>query len=120
MAHDILNSMRALREDMRQRLMQAPEYRALEALDRSIEEICDILRNTLAVDAPQAFVSSVPEAETVAPQARVALSMAAQAPQPQRQGAIATAFAKSLAARLDQRGGHRPGANQTPPTHRGG
>jgi hypothetical protein len=117
MPHDILNSMRALREDMRQRLMQVPEYRALMALDRSIDEICDILRDTLsqASDAPAA------ETETMVAQARSSVPMPAQAPAPQRQGAIATAFAESLAARLDQRSGLRGGgAYQTPPGRHGG
>jgi hypothetical protein len=119
MPHEMLNSMRSLREDMRQRLMQVPEYRALMALDRSIEEICDILRDTLSLGGPQGAIAPVADGEPMVAQTRSSAAMPAHAPQ--RQGAIATAFAESLAARLDQRGGLRGGGPyQTPPGHRGG
>src|SRR5208283_4255744 len=57
MPHDILNSMRALREDMRQRLLQVPEYRALVALDHSIDEICLILQDSFPGAAPESVVA---------------------------------------------------------------
>ena len=87
MPHDILNSMRALREDMRQRLLQVPEYRALVALDHSIDEICVILQESLSVAPPPPAAP-----EPVAPP---------------RSSAIATAFAETLAAKIDQRNGAR-------------
>ena len=101
MPHDILNAMRALREDMRQRLMQVPEYRALVALDRSIDEICLILQESLSVVAPPAAVQ---ETRAVPPQ-----PMYQDAPPPAatRQNAIASAFAETLAAKIDQRNGAR-------------
>ena len=123
MPHDILNSMRSLREDMRQRLLQVPEYRALVALDRSIDEICAILQDP--VNAPQ------PQPETQQPQAARAptkltpnlIPMAAIAasepphPAPARHQAIATAFAETLAAKLDQRNGGRAAAPFAPAGH---
>ncbi len=136
MPHDILDSMRALREDMRQRLMQVPEYRALMALDRSIDEICDILQDSIAQmahpavapppivgqpDVAQQNAQQYPEAEAVVAVERVVAP--APAPlHPARQGAIASAFAETLAAKLDQRNGARAGASYLPPTHnvRGG
>ena len=102
MPHDILNSMRALREDMRQRLLQVPEYRALVALDHSIDEICVILQESRSVAPPP---TAAPE-PVAAPQAvipRTAVSEAA----PPRPSAIATAFAETLAAKIDQRQGAR-------------
>jgi hypothetical protein len=111
MPHDILNSMRALREDMRQRLLQVPEYRALVALDRSIDEICAILQDALAVAAPPA----APEPVAAPPQAAPVL--AAPPPHPARQSAIATAFAETLAAKLDQRNGARAAASYLPTHH---
>jgi hypothetical protein len=98
MPNEILKAMRGLREDMRQRLMQSPEYRALLALDRSIEEIT-LIMETVAQAAPEAAREASPEPATEAPQP-------APAPQPamaSRPNAIASAFADTLAAKMDQR-----------------
>lgn len=98
MPHDILNSMRALREEMAQRLMQVPEYRALVALDRSIDEISAIMCDSLVAGAPV----SIP-AEARAPQEAPPLAPQEAA----RKSALATAFAETLAAKIDQRIGAR-------------
>jgi Ni,Fe-hydrogenase III small subunit len=82
---------------MRQRLLQVPEYRALAALDHSIHEICAILQESLSVAAP----------EPVAPP-QAAIPEAA----PPRPSAIATAFAETLAAKIDQRNGARTASHQ--------
>ncbi len=111
MPHDILNSMRALREDMRQRLLQVPEYRALVALDHSIDEICLILQDSFAVAAPEPVVAP--------PQAPMAQAVVAEAA-PARQSAIATAFAETLAARIDQRNGARAAIYQPAPRAQAG
>jgi hypothetical protein len=107
MPHDILNSMRALREDMRQRLLQVPEYRALVALDHSIDEICVILQESLAVAPPP---PAAPE-PVVPPQAAILQTAIPQPAIPEaappRPSAIATAFAETLAAKIDQRNGVR-------------
>ncbi len=111
MPHDILNSMRSLREDMRQRLLQVPEYRALVALDRSIDEICAILHEPAAASAPLQMLqeAAAPPSPLLRQPAAIA-SMAPMAPEPSpppataaRHAAIATAFAETLAAKLDQR-----------------
>ena len=102
MPHDILNSMRALREDMRQRLLQVPEYRALVALDHSIDEICVILQDSLSVAPPP---PAAPE-PVAPPQAAIPQSAIPEAAPP-RSSAIATAFAETLAAKIDQRNGAR-------------
>ena len=110
MPHDILNTMRALREDMRQRLMQVPEYRALVALDRSIDEIGGILQAGMI-------------AATVAPPQQAPMELRQQPvpmelpPQPARQGGIASAFAETLAAKVDQRNSARAASSYLP-THR--
>jgi hypothetical protein len=122
MPQEILESMRALREEMRQRLLQVPEYRALVALDRSIDELCDILQQTMAqqpvraeyqqpVPAPAPMPTHAP-APVAAP-----MPQAAEAPQP-RSGGIATAFAETLAAKIDQRNLARAASIYAPPTHR--
>ncbi len=104
MPHDVLEFMRALREEMRQRLMQVPEYRALMALDRSIDELCAILQD--GVSAPIA----------AAPKPAPAPAPMAEAPAPRSAG-IAAAFAETLAAKLDQRNPARA-ASPYPPSHR--
>lgn len=101
MPHETLKTMRALREDMRQRLLNVPEYRTLVALDRSIEELCGIMQDALAlVEAPARETEMAP-----APQAQI------ETPQPAtaaaRQNAIASAFAETLAAKMDHRQGAR-------------
>ncbi|MGO9388729.1 hypothetical protein [Rhodoblastus sp.] len=106
MPHDILNSMRALREDMRQRLLQVPEYRALVALDHSIDEICLILQDSFPAAARESAVAPPPAhvPQVIAPEAA-----------PARQNAIATAFAETLAAKIDQRNGARATTYQPAP-----
>jgi hypothetical protein len=94
--------MRALREDMRQRLLQVPEYRALAALDHSIHEICAILQESLSVAAP----------EPVAPPQAAIPQPAIPEAAPPRPSAIATAFAETLAAKIDQRNGARTASHQ--------
>ena len=61
MPDDILNSMRGLREDMRQRLCRSAEYRALEALDAAIDEIGAILQEAPPVSAPAPVASEMPD-----------------------------------------------------------
>lgn len=120
MSDEILNAMRALREDMRQRLMQAPEYRALVALDRAIDEVCAILHDLSPVAAPQNVAAPQAEAETETPepapqiQPQPIQSVAAEpaATPAAKHNAIAAAFAETLAARLDQRNGARAAAYQ--------
>jgi len=91
MPHEILNTMRTLREDMRQRLLQLPEYRALVALDRSIEEISEIMGQAMGpAEASTPAPEPAPGAETPPPPAA-------------RPNSIASAFAETLAARIDQR-----------------
>jgi hypothetical protein len=123
MPQEILESMRALREDMRQRLLLVPEYRALVALDRSIDEICEILQEPMAQQAMRAeYAHSVaPSAPQMASQAPVHAPAAVAMPQPaeaapQRSAGIATAFAETLAAKIDQRNLAR--AAYAPPVHR--
>jgi hypothetical protein len=101
MPHEIVNSMRALREDMRQRLLQVPEYRALVALDRSIDEISMILQESFAVAAQQPVAQEI---QAITPQAA---HQEAAPPVAARQNAIASAFAETLAAKIDQRNGAR-------------
>ena len=116
MPDDILNSMRGLREDMRQRLLQSAEYRALEALDAAIDEIGLILQEAPPVPAPAPIASEMPmqeagpsrdaaQARDVAPPSAPA-TVAPQTPAA-RHHAIAAAFAETLAAKLDPRNGAR-------------
>ena len=100
MPHEILKAMRALREDLRQRLLQSPEYRALLALDRSIEEI-GMIMGALAQPIPEAAIENVP-----APEPAVEAQRQASAA---RSNGIASVFAETLAAKMDQRQGVRPG-----------
>jgi hypothetical protein len=112
MPHDILNSMRALREDMRQRLLQVPEYRALVALDHSIDEICVILQETFTVAAPEPTPPAQAANPPLAvPQIGVPQTFIPEAA-PQRSSSIATAFAETLAAKIDQRNGGRTSTYQ--------
>jgi hypothetical protein len=105
MPQDIVNAMRNLREEMRQRLLQVPEYRALVALDKSIDEICSIMRET----SPASLTAS-PPARAIAPD-HASVSVVepdAQPAAPARHHGIANAFAETLAARMDQRSAARP------------
>ncbi|MCW2284600.1 hypothetical protein M2323_002487 [Rhodoblastus acidophilus] len=114
MPHEILESMRALREEMRQRLLQVPEYRALVSLDRSINELCDILQNTMPQPQPRAeYAQPAAAPAPVAAPAPQAMDVA----QPRASG-IASAFAETLAAKMDQRNLSRASAVYAPPTHR--
>jgi hypothetical protein len=125
MPDDILNSMRALREDMRRRLLQSPEYRALEALDSAIDEIAVILmeKPTHEARAPETPVRE-PHAPPLASEIQIAQATASAretaapaeaAPTPaSRHNAIAAAFAESLAAKLDPRNTARPAAAYQP------
>jgi hypothetical protein len=101
MPHEILKAMRALREDLRQRLLQSPEYRALLALDRSIEEI-GMIMDAMAQPIPEAAIENVP--------AREPAVEAPQQPAVARSNGIASVFAETLAAKMDQRHGARPAA----------
>ncbi len=133
MAQDTLNSLRALREDLRQRLLQMPEYRALVSMDRTIAEVCEILQN------PAAGAAFESEAKTVLAKAStqerervlerdepVMQTPVMQAPPPAkatvvpesvRQNAIASAFVDSLNAKLEQGGAPRPSITPYLPTH---
>ncbi len=125
MPDNILNSMRALREDMRRRLLQSPEYRALEALDSAIDEITAILMEKPAHEAgaPEMPVRE-PHAQPVASEIQIAQASAggreaaspAEAPPTPaaRHNAIAAAFAETLAAKLDPRNTARPAAAYQP------
>lgn len=106
MPHDIVNAMRNLREEMRQRLLQVPEYRALVTLDRSIEEIDAILRVTM--EAPALALTPEPASVPAHPSALAVETM--PQPAPARHHAIASAFAETLAAKMDQRSAARPAA----------
>lgn len=85
--YEILKSLRALREEMRQSLMDVPEYRTLAALDRSIEEISAIMRPPVEADPVMAQRAPEPEASSDAA----------------RGSPVAAAFADSLASRLERR-----------------
>src|SRR6266568_5119461 len=87
MTDHVLDAMRDLREELRQRLLQVPEYRALMALDRSIKEICDIL------EMRPAPVDEAPEAET--PRRPAAGNVEPLPSTPPRSNAIASAFAET-------------------------
>jgi hypothetical protein len=125
MPQEILESMRALREDMRQRLLQVPEYRALVALDRSIDELCEILQTTMAhqpIRAEYAQSVAPPPSHMTAPMpvhapapAAALMSQPVEAAPP-RAGGIASAFAETLAAKIDQRNLAR--SAYAPPVHR--
>jgi hypothetical protein len=120
MPDDILNAMRGLRENMRQRLLQSSEYRALEALDAAIDEIGAILQGAPPVSASAPVVSEIQiappqdagpsrdaaQARDVAPSSAPAVVVAPQTPAA-RHHAIAAAFAETLAAKLDPRNGAR-------------
>jgi len=124
MPDDILNAMRGLREDMRQRLLQSPEYRALEALDAAIDEIGVILQKAPPVSASAPVASEI----QIAPLQEAARSASAPPPSapaanlgPQtpaaRHQAIADAFAETLAAKLDPRSGARAATAYQPARH---
>lgn len=115
MPHEILESMRALREEMRQRLLQVPEYRALVSLDRSINELCDILQDAMPPQPMRAEYAQPVAAPPPAPVAQTA--QVAEVAQPRASG-IASAFAETLAAKMDQRNLARASAVYAPPTHR--
>jgi hypothetical protein len=106
MPQDIVNAMRNLREEMRQRLLQVPEYRALVTLDRSIDEICSIMQEALA----PASLAHPPAARTAAPEHPpiAVVEPAVQPTAPARHHAIANAFAETLAAKIEQRPAARP------------
>lgn len=127
MSDDILIAMRALREDMRRRLLQSPEYRALEALDSAIDEIAAILQEKRADEAPPpdlpAHAPPVASEIQIAPAPTAAQPMEAlpSTPVPEappspaaRHGAIAAAFAETLAAKLDPRNTARQTAAYQP------
>jgi hypothetical protein len=118
MPHEILESMRALREEMRQRLLQVPEYRALVSLDRSINELCDILQNAMPQQPMRAEYAQPVAAPAPMPAPVAApVHQVVEAAQP-RAGGIASAFAETLAAKMDQRNLARASAVYAPPTHR--
>jgi hypothetical protein len=113
MPHEILESMRALREDMRQRMLQVPEYRALVALDRSIDELCAILQEAMTPQQMQpaaphsamtSHMASAERAPMPAPMpSPMAPPMQMAEPAQHRATGIASAFAETLAAKIDQR-----------------
>ena len=122
MADDILDSMRGRREDMRQRLLQSSEYRALEALDAAIDTIGAILQGAPSVAALAPVVSEIEvappqdagESRHAAPPAR---EVAAPPTPAARHHAIAAAFAETLAAKLDPRNGARAATAYQPARH---
>ena len=115
--------MRALREEMRQRLLQVPEYRALVSLDRSINELCDILQDAMPQQPAAVRIRcnrsprrrrrrcSPPRLRRLMPPIAAEVAQA-------RAGGIASAFAETLAAKMDQRNLARASAVYAPPTHR--
>jgi hypothetical protein len=96
MSQEIINTMRNLREDMRQRLLLVPEYRALVALDRSIDEICAIMQEP-ATPQPAAHTTPAEPAAALEP---APVEYLPQPAAPVRQSAIANAFAETLAAKM--------------------
>jgi hypothetical protein len=124
MSDDILNAMRALREDMRRRLLQSPEYRALEALDSAIDEIAAILREKRAPEAasPELPAQAPPIASEIqiatAPAQPAAPGTEAPPSSAARHNAIAAAFAETLAAKLDPRNAARATAVAYQPARR--
>jgi hypothetical protein len=124
MPDDILNAMRGLREDMRQRLLQSSEYRALEALDAAIDEIGAILQTAPPVCASAPVASEIQvaplqeaaQSAAAPPPSAPAVLMAPQTPAARHQ-AIADAFAETLAAKLDPRNGARAATAYQPASH---
>ena len=103
MSHEALSILHALGEQLRARLAELPEYRALMVIDRTILDLAQILNEPMT--APVAHA---------APPLKLAESpvsySAAVAPAPQRvemapplasssQGRMATAIAETIAAR---------------------
>jgi hypothetical protein len=103
MTHEALSILHALGEQLRARLAELPEYRALMVVDRTILDLAQILNEPMT--APPAHVASparLPEAPigysavaAVAPQ-RVETAPAAAI---SSQGRMATAIAETIAAR---------------------
>jgi hypothetical protein len=127
MPDEILNAMRALREDTRRLLLQSPEYRALVAIEAAIDEIAAILQERRAHEAPapapelpvqpRPVASEIQLApEAVQPREAPAPTAATEAPPSPaaRHSAIATAFAETLAAKLDPRNAGRQAAAYQP------
>jgi len=109
MSDHVLDAMRDLREELRQRLLQVSEYRALMAIDRSIKEMCDIL------EARPAPLEAAPEVET--PQRPAAVEVVQPPAAPTRANTIAAAFAETLSNKIDQKNG-RPVMSSYLPAHR--
>jgi hypothetical protein len=58
MAQDILASLHSVRDQLKERLKQLPEYRAMIAAEKAITEISDILYAAEIAAAPPAISSS--------------------------------------------------------------
>jgi hypothetical protein len=58
MAQDILASLHSVRDQLKERLKQLPEYRAMIAAEKAITEISDILYAAEIAAAPTAITSS--------------------------------------------------------------
>jgi hypothetical protein len=101
MPDDILDAMRALREDMRRRLLQSPEYRALDALDSAMEEIAAILHEKRAHGAPPP--KTPVEAPPVASEIQIAQAPAAAHPLEALPPAHAAEAPPSPAARISSK-----------------
>jgi hypothetical protein len=103
MSHEVLSILHALGEQLRARLAELPEYRALIVIDRTILDLAQILNEPMT--APVAHA-----APPVKPAESPTSYSAAVAPAPQRvemtpplavssQGRMATAIAETIAAR---------------------
>jgi hypothetical protein len=78
MAQDILASLHSVRDQLKERLKQLPEYRAMIAAEKAITEISDILYAAEIAAAPAAMSSS----ESAVEEMMAAASRVPTAPKP--------------------------------------
>jgi hypothetical protein len=75
MAQDILASLHSVRDQLKERLKQLPEYRAMIAAEKAITEISDILYAAEIASAPNSMSSSEAAVEEM-------MAAASRAPSP--------------------------------------
>jgi hypothetical protein len=103
MTHEALSILHALGEQLRVRLAELPEYRALMVIDRTILELAQILNEPMS--APQAHAA--PPAKLAEPPVGHSGGIAAAPPRVETappaavssQGRMAAAIAETIAAR---------------------